>query len=109
MVELTGFGVGGGDDTQGHMIAAEALKKFCSCVSVTAVFCEARSASVRAISDTLRSTATPEENSTVPKNITSISGTMRLNSVAALPRRSLASSAMLRRMRSHMDEIVFIA
>ena len=90
------------------MIALEALKKFCSCVAVTEVFCEARSARVRAINDTLRSDATPEQSSTVPKNITSISGTMKANSVAAMPRRSLASSAMLRRVRSHMDEIVFI-
>jgi hypothetical protein len=45
----------------------------------------------------------------VPKNITSISGTMKANSVAARPRQSLASSAILRRVRCHMDEIVFIA
>jgi hypothetical protein len=74
------------------MIALEALKKFCSCVRVSEVFCEVRSARVRAISDTLRSDATPEQSSTVPKNITSISGTMKANSVAAMPRRSLASS-----------------
>ncbi len=91
------------------MIAAEALKKFCSCVAVTEVFCEVRSARVRAISDTLRSDATPEENSTVPKNITSISGTMKANSVAARPLQSLARSKILRPLRSHMDEIVFIA
>ena len=45
----------------------------------------------------------------MPKNITSISGTMKANSVAARPRQSLASSAILRRVRCHMDEIVFIA
>jgi hypothetical protein len=64
------------------MIALEALKKFCSCVRVSEVFCEVRSARVRAIGDTLRSDATPEQSSTVPKNITSISGTMKANSVA---------------------------
>ena len=74
------------------MIALEALKKFCSCVRVSEVFCEVRSARVRTISDTLRSDATPEQSSTVPKNITSISGTITANSVAASARLSAAKS-----------------
>ena len=70
-----------------------AAKKLVRSVSVTDVDCEVRSDSVRAISVTLRSTATPDENSTVPKNITSISGTIMANSIAAMPRRSFDSSA----------------
>ena len=57
-------------------------------VSATEVDCEVRSDSVRAISVTLRSTATPDENSTVPKNITSMIGTITANSVAAMPLQS---------------------
>jgi hypothetical protein len=40
------------------MIAVAAWKKLSSCVSLTEVFCDVRSASDRAISDTLRSDAT---------------------------------------------------
>ena len=52
-----------------------------SWASVTEMFCDVRSDSVRAISVTLRSTATPDENSTVPKNSTSIRGTTMANSI----------------------------
>ena len=65
------------------MIAVLALKKLVSWVSVTVVFCDVRSDSVRAISVTLRSTATPDENSSVPKNSTSISGTITANSIGS--------------------------
>src|ERR1700675_953029 len=86
-----------------------ALKKLVSWVSVTEMFCEVRSESVRAISVTLRSTAMPDENSTVPKNITSITGAMTANSIAITPRRSLYRSSAERRRRSHMGVIGFIA
>src|SRR5690349_525130 len=65
------------------MMAVEAAKKLVMSASPTDVDCDVRSDSVRAISVTLRSTATADENSTVPKNITSISGTITANSVAA--------------------------
>ena len=52
-----------GADGYGVMMALLALKKLVSWVSVTEVFCDVRSDSVRAISVTLRSTATPDENS----------------------------------------------
>jgi DNA-binding NtrC family response regulator len=38
-----------------------------------------------AISVTLRSTATPEENSTTPKNNAGMTGTIMVNSIAAMP------------------------
>src|ERR1700682_1988422 len=86
-----------------------ALKKVVSWVSVTETFCEVRSDSVRAISVTLRLTAMPDENSTVPKNIKSITGTMMANSIAATPRRSLYRSSAERRRRSHIELIGFMA
>ena len=43
---------------------------------------------VRATSVTLRLTATAEENSTVPKNIVNIGGTIMANSTATLARPS---------------------
>src|SRR5438876_9432444 len=67
------------------MIALLVVVKLVRSVSVTADDCDTRSDIVRATSVTLRLTATPEENSTVPKNIVSISGTMKANSTAALP------------------------
>ena len=45
------------------MIAPLALKKLVSLVSLTEVFCDVRSDSVRATIVTLRSIATPAENS----------------------------------------------
>ena len=56
--------------------------KLARSASVTVVDCDVRSDSVRATSVTLRSTATPEENSTIPKNIVSMIGTMTANSTA---------------------------
>ncbi len=82
------------------MMPLLALKKLVRSALVTEVDCEVRSDSVRAISVTLRSTATPEENSTVPKNITSMIGTMMANSVAAMPLRSARMSAARRRRRN---------
>src|SRR5215469_12508782 len=78
------------------MIQFEARKKLAMSVSVTESDCDVRSDSVRAISVTLRSTATPDENSTVPKNITSITGMMKANSVAARPRRSASMRSQCR-------------
>src|SRR6187402_2344705 len=82
-----------------------AAKKPARSVSPTAVDCDVRSDSVRAINVTLRLTATPDENSTVPKNITSMTGTMTANSVAAIPLRSLSILAAARRMRSQIGSI----
>src|ERR1700730_6539963 len=97
----------------GDRIAELAAKMFCSSVSefdVCDCGLEARSETVRATSVTLRSTATPEENSTVPKNIASIRGTMTANSVAAIPLLSPSILTAQRRARSHIGdvEIVFI-
>src|SRR6188474_2400405 len=88
-----------------------AAKKPARSVSLTDVDCDVRSDRVRAIRVTLRSTATPDENSTVPKNITSMTGTMTANSVAAIPLRSTNILAAVRRMRSQIGniDIVFIA
>ena len=91
------------------MMALLALKKLVSWVSVTLVFCDVRSDSVRAISVTLRSTATPDENSSMPKNSTSITGTITANSTAATPRLSPSSLSARRRMRSQILVIGFIA
>src|SRR5260370_22813767 len=92
------------------MIPVLALKKLVRSVSLTEIDCEVRSDSVRAISVTLRSTATPDENSTVPKNITNMIGTMMANSVAAIPLQSFNSLPAKSRMPGHIDdiEIVFI-
>src|SRR5882757_1373931 len=77
-----------GEAEYGVRIPTLAAKKLLRSVSVTVVDCEVRSESVRATSVTLRSTATPDENSTIPKNITSMSGTITANSVAATPLQS---------------------
>src|SRR6476620_11587044 len=84
------------------MMPAPALRKLASWVSVTEMFCEVRSDSVRAITVTLRSIASADENSTVPKNSTSISGTIIANSTAARPLLSPDSSRTERRMRCHV-------
>src|SRR5436309_2107298 len=89
----------------GVMIALPVAVKFVRSVSVTVVDCDVRSDSVRATSVTLRSTATPDENSTVPKNIVSISGTIMTNSVAATPRQSFDNSAAERRRPNHVRDI----
>ena len=57
------------------MIALDVVVKLARSVLVTVDDCEVRSDMLRATSVTLRLIATAEENSTVPKNITSISGT----------------------------------
>ncbi len=74
------------------MILFATVKKVEMSASATEVDCEVKSDRVRAISVTLRFTAIAEQNSTVPKNITSISGTMKANSVAATPRPSAIQS-----------------
>src|SRR3982074_2932330 len=99
MVEMVG------EAEYGVRIPTLAAKKLLRSVSVTVVDCEVRSESVRATSVTLRSTATPEENSTTPKNIVSINGTIMTNSVAATPRQSFDSSAAERRRRNHICDI----
>src|SRR5215475_8275463 len=91
------------------MIALLALKKLVNCVSVTEVFWDVRSDSVRAISVTLRSTATPAENSLVPTNSNAITGMIIANSTAARPLLLLRSSPARRRMRSQIVVIGIIA
>src|SRR5216684_5586548 len=83
------------------MIALAAWPALVRSVSSTFVDCETRSDSVRATCVTLRFTATPDENSTTPKNITSMTGTIMANSIAAMPRQSFTKP----RARS---EILFI-
>src|ERR1700709_2621200 len=90
------------------MIDELALKKFVNWVSVTAMFCDVRSDSVRAISVTLRLTAIPDENSSVPKNRISITGRTMANSVAAMPLISPNRPCTERCTRSHMAIIGFI-
>src|ERR1700730_1241581 len=83
------------------MIALAAWPALVRSVSSTFVDGETRSDSVRAACVTLRFTATPDENSTTPKNITSMTGTIMANSIAAMPRQSFTKP----RARS---EILFI-
>src|SRR3954451_18890761 len=98
-----------GEAEYGVMIPMLAAKKLLRSVSVTVVDCEVRSESVRATSVTLRSTATPDENSTIPKNIVSISGTIMTNSVAATPRVSFDRPSAAALAKFHIFAIVFIA
>src|SRR5262245_56797034 len=70
------------------MTAVAAAKKLSSWACVTEVFCDVRSDSVRAMMVTLRLAPTPCANSTVPKNITSIKGAMKANSIAPMPLQS---------------------
>src|SRR5258708_5913761 len=88
------------------MIWVDALKMLVSCASVTAVFCEVRSDSVRAMMPILRSTATAEQNSTVPKNAISMIGTTIANSVATTPRQSRQRA--IRRSLQKRDNAVVI-
>src|SRR5215813_14884454 len=78
------------------MIAVAAAKKLLSWVDVTEVFWDVRSDSVRAMMVTLRLVPMACENSIVPKNITSINGTIKANSTAAMP---LQSFGKLRAVR----------
>src|SRR5882724_1642795 len=90
------------------MIAVLALEMFVNWVSVTEMFCDVKSDSVRAISVTLRLTAIPDANSSVPKNRISITGTTMANSMAATPLQSPNRSCTERRPRSHISIIGFI-
>src|SRR4051794_31583233 len=90
------------------MIPELALKKLVNWASVTEMFCDVKSDSVRAISVTLRSTAIPDANSSVPKNRISMTGTTMANSVAARPLTSPNRSCAERRTRSHISIIGFI-
>src|ERR1700692_4893223 len=87
------------------MIPKLAAKKLLMSVSETVVDCDVRSDRVLAIIVTLRSTATPDENSTVPKNSTSMSGTITANSVAATADESFCSRAAANRIRTQTLEI----
>src|SRR2546423_9297084 len=98
-----------GDVAYGVMMAVAALKMLVSWASLTVRFCEVRSDSVCAMIVTLRSTATAVENSTTPKNSTSISGRIMANSTAAMPRQSSDRWRAERRKRSHILVIGFIA
>src|ERR1700690_578451 len=93
----------------GVRILPLAVKKLVVSESATDVDWDVRSESVRATSVTLRSTATPDENSTVPKNITSMIGTISANSVAAMARQSVNRRTAETRARRHILDIVFIA
>jgi hypothetical protein len=90
-------------------MALAAAKELPSVVSVAVVPCDVRSDIVRATSVTLRLIATPDENSTNPKNIIIMTGTMTANSVAAIPLQSCDSRSAERRARTHIFEIDFIA
>src|SRR6201746_571821 len=91
------------------MIALLALKKLVNWASVTEMFCDVRSDSVRAISVTLRLTAMADANSSVPKNRSSMIGMTMANSMAARPRQSASRSCTERRTRNHVSIIGFIA
>src|SRR5258706_12573041 len=89
------------------MIAELALKMLVNWASVIEMFCDVKSDSVRAIIVTLRLTAIPDENSSVPKNRTSMIGTIMANSMAARPLQSPNRSCTEDRTRSHMSIIGF--
>src|SRR5664279_3510513 len=97
-----------GVGTYGDKILPLAVKKLVTSESATDVDWDVRSESVRATSVTLRSTATPDENSTVPKYITSMIGTITANSVAAIPLLSSARLRSKRRAPSQILDTVFI-
>ena len=90
------------------MIALPALKKLVNLSSSTEVFCDVRSDSVRAISVTLRSTATPAANSLVPTSNMAMSGMIMANSMAARPLLFLRRAAAWRRRRNNqIDDGIF--
>src|ERR1700738_1912009 len=93
------------------MIELVARKKLLIVGSATVFDWETTSDIVRAMIVTVRSSATPDENSTIPKNITSMIGTITANSVAAMPLRSSSISTAERRARNQSQDIdiVFIA
>src|SRR5882757_8561307 len=84
----------------GVMIALPVAVKLVRSVSVTLDDCDVRSDSVRATSVTLRSTATPDENSITPKNSVSMIGTITANSTAALAPLSRTKPPVKPRARS---------
>src|SRR5437762_1879753 len=84
------------------MIALTVVVKLVRSVSVTLDDCDVRSDSVRATSVTLRSTATPDENSITPKNSVSMIGTITANSTAALPLASRRRPEINSRTRSEI-------
>src|ERR1044072_5328592 len=91
------------------MIALLAFKKLVNWSSVTLVFCDVRSDSVRAISVTLRSTATPAANSLVPTSNAAISGMIMANSTAARPLLFLCRAATWRHRRNNqIDEGILV-
>ena len=65
-----------------------------------------RSASARAVSVTLRWTATAVVTSTLPRNSVIMIGSSKANSTAAMPRRSLAKRARPRRQTASESVIV---
>src|SRR3954453_6742807 len=89
-----------GEADYGVMIPTLAAKKLVRSLSGTEVDCDVRSDSVRATSVTLRSTATPDENSITPKNSVSMSGTITANSTAALAPLSRTKPPVKPRARS---------
>src|SRR3569832_98489 len=84
------------------MIPRLAAKKLVRSESVTTAAWEVKSDAVRAIDVTLRLIEIADENSTVPKNSTSMIGTTMANSVAATPRRSFSRRATRRHARTHV-------
>src|SRR5882757_4634370 len=93
----------------GVMIALPVAVKLVRSVSVTLDDCDVRSDSVRATSVTLRSTATPDENSITPKNSVSMIGTITANSTAALAPLSRTKPPVKPRARSFCISITLIA
>src|ERR1700760_1246432 len=91
------------------MIAPAAAKKLARPVSVTETDCDVKSDSVRAVNVTLRLAATPDEKSSVPKNNTSMIGTIIANSIAATPQQSLTRPSVRCRAWRHVFRIDFNA
>src|ERR1700716_819908 len=91
---------GSGVVEYGVMIALPVFVKSVRRASVTHDDCDVRSDSVRATSVTLRSTATPDENSITPKNSVSMIGTITANSTAALAPLSRTKPPVKPRARS---------
>src|SRR5215510_11369144 len=85
------------------MIALPVWLKLPMSRSVTLEDCDTRSDRLRADSVTLRMDAIAEPNSTIPKNIVSINGTMNANSIAALARRSRTKRPI--RLRSRYESL----
>src|SRR6266700_3658228 len=96
-------------DEKGVITALPTLKKLVRAASSTVLFRETISASSSAAIETLRLIAKPVENSTIPKNTASISGTIIANSTAILPRLSRRSLAAANRSETgHLDNAGFM-